>query len=258
MPITIIREPIDYKVATPVYQGPLDLLLSLIENAELDVTSLALAEVTDQYLTHLRSLKNIDAEEVSSFLVIAAKLLQIKSEVLLPHPPIREAGEEDPGEELARQLRVYRRYKQIANILRSRGSQGLQTYLRLVSPPDIEAKVDLSRYTVQDIWSAARTAFNEAEDRQEVGTVVTPPKVTVREKVNLIVKRLRIGGATSFRTLLGKKRSRLEVVVTFIAMLELVRRHIIQANQESLFGEITLEASTSWDDEVDFELEFGE
>ncbi|HZD57883.1 MAG TPA: segregation/condensation protein A, partial [Anaerolineales bacterium] len=86
-----------YKVATPVFQGPLDLLLQLIESARLDITKLALAQVTDQFLEHLRNLEDHRAEEVSFFLVIAAKLVQIKSEVLLPRPPVREEGEEDPG-----------------------------------------------------------------------------------------------------------------------------------------------------------------
>jgi segregation and condensation protein A len=104
----------DYKVATPVYEGPLDLLLQLIEHAELDITKLALALVTDQYLSRLRDLQERAAEEVSAFLVIAARLLQIKSEALLPRPPVREAGEEDPGEALARQLLAYKRYKEIA------------------------------------------------------------------------------------------------------------------------------------------------
>src|SRR5512142_586785 len=93
-----------YQVTTPVYEGPLDLLLQLIERAELDITRLALAQVTDQYLAYLRGMEDRLAEEVSAFLVIAARLLQIKSEALLPRPPVREAGEEDPGEALAQQL----------------------------------------------------------------------------------------------------------------------------------------------------------
>src|SRR5512135_468158 len=103
-----------YTVNTPVYQGPLDLLLQLIERAELDITRLALAQVTDQYLAHLRAMQDAPAEEVSAFLVIAAKLLQIKSEALLPRPPVRVEGEEDPGEALARQLIIYKRYREIA------------------------------------------------------------------------------------------------------------------------------------------------
>src|SRR4030065_1567248 len=89
-----------YQVATPVFSGPLDLLLALIERAELDITSLSLALVTDQYLEHLKNIKERAADEVSAFLIVAAKLLQIKSEALLPRPPVRQPGEEDPGQTL--------------------------------------------------------------------------------------------------------------------------------------------------------------
>lgn len=254
----IIHQVSDYKVATPVYEGPLDLLLQLIEHAELDITRLALALVTDQYLTHLKGLENHQAEEVSAFLVIATKLLQIKSEALLPRPPIREIGEEDPGEELARQLHAYRRYKQLAGHLKDRESQGLRTYLRLATPLKIEGKIDLSNYTIQDILLAAQNAFTQADNRQELGTVVTAPSVTIREKISIIVKFLRRGETTSFQTLLGKNRNRLDVVVTFLALLELIKRHFVKARQETLFGDIALETSNGWEDDIDFELEFGE
>jgi segregation and condensation protein A len=248
----------DYKVATPVYEGPLDLLLQLIERAELDITKLAIAQVTDQYLAFLKTLENHQADEVSAFLVIATKLLQIKSEALLPRPPIREAGEEDPGEELARQLFAYRQYKQLAGTLKDRESQGLKTYLRLTPPLKIEGKVDLSEFTIKDILLAARAAFLQADNRQELGTVVTAPRVTIREKISYIVRLLHRGETTSFRTLLGNNRTRLDVVMTFLAMLELIKRHFVKARQENLFGDIALETSNGWEEEIDFELEFGE
>jgi segregation and condensation protein A len=98
-----------YTVTITVYEGPLDLLLQLIEHAELDITAVALAKVTDQYLAYIH-LMQVPADEISAFLVVAAKLLQIKSEALLPRPPVREVGEEDPAEALARQLRIYKRF----------------------------------------------------------------------------------------------------------------------------------------------------
>jgi segregation and condensation protein A len=104
----------NYRVNTEVFEGPLDLLLQLIERAELDITRLALAQVTDQYLAYMRTLQEHDAAEVSAFLVIAARLIQIKSEALLPRPVERPVGEEDPGEALARQLRLYRMFKRAA------------------------------------------------------------------------------------------------------------------------------------------------
>jgi segregation and condensation protein A len=248
----------DYKVATPVYEGPLDLLLQLIEHAELDITKLALALVTDQYLSRLRDLQERAAEEVSAFLVIAARLLQIKSEALLPRPPVREAGEEDPGEALARQLLAYKRYKEIAGWMQIRESAGLHTYLRLAPPLKVQAKLDLSDFTLADVVEAAHRVFSQADQRSPLGTVVTAPRITIREKIGVIVNSLRKQSSLSFLTLLGKGRTRLDVVVTFLAMLELVKRRFIRAQQDNLFGDITLVPSETWDEDLEFELEFGE
>ena len=121
----LTRQPASYSVSTTIFKGPLDLLLTLIERAELDISTLALAQVTDQFLQYLNELESLAVEELSSFLVIAAKLLQIKSEMLLPRPPIREEGEEDPAETLARQLMEYKRYKEVAQIL-DRAGQAVQ------------------------------------------------------------------------------------------------------------------------------------
>jgi segregation and condensation protein A len=144
-----------YTVRTPVYEGPLDLLLDLIERAELEVTSISLALVTNQYLAYMHELEQVAAEEISAFLIIAAKLLQIKSEALLPRPPIREAGEENPGEALARQLRAYKRYKEIARWLETRTDQNLRNYLRIAPPPKVEGRLDLSDITMADLIYAA-------------------------------------------------------------------------------------------------------
>ena len=140
-----------YKVQTSVYEGPLDLLLSLIERAELDITTVSLASVTDQYLEHLRNVDQQKPEEISSFLVIATKLVQIKSEALLPRPPEREAGEEDPGESLVEQLKLYKRYKEIAVWMEERQTKNLRTFLRVAPPPKVEPKLDLSNLTLEKL-----------------------------------------------------------------------------------------------------------
>ncbi|NIP43484.1 MAG: segregation/condensation protein A, partial [Aliifodinibius sp.] len=116
-----------YIVATPVYEGPLDLLLSLIQSADLDITALSIALVTDQYLAHIRTLTNLSAENVSSFLVIASKLVQIKSEALLPKSDDHDYEVESPAEELAQQLIQYKQYKKIANYLQSRETTGYKS-----------------------------------------------------------------------------------------------------------------------------------
>ncbi len=245
----------DYKVITPVYEGPLDLLLQLIQGAELDITKVALAQVTDQYLTHLRSIEQQIPEEVSAFLVIAAKLLQIKSEALLPRPPVRAEGIEDPGEALARQLLAYKRYKEIADTLENRTKAGLRTYLRLAAPPKTPEKIDFGEFSLGDLYDLAKKLFSEVDTRVPLGKIVTAPRVTIREKINRIVQSLKRSTKVSFRQIMGEQHSRLDVVVTFLAMLELVKRHFVQAHQESLFGEIILETAETWDENAVLDLE---
>jgi len=247
-----------YKVTTPVYEGPLDLLLQLIERAELDITKLALALVTDQYLAYLRNLQERAAEDVSAFLVIAAKLLQIKSEALLPRPPAREAGEEDPADALARQLLAYKRYKEIAQTLQAREAAGLRTYLRLAPPPKVQGILDLSEYTLNDLVNAIKTVFTQADNRPELKTVVSAPRITIRDRIRHIISNIKISQHTSFRRLLGQSHTRLEVVVTFLAMLELVKRRYLKAQQAALFGDIDLIPAEEWDENPEFEIEFGE
>ena len=246
-----------YTISTPVYEGPLDLLLQLIERAELDITRLALAQVTDQYLTHLHGIEERVPEEVSAFLVIAARLVQIKSEALLPRPPQREAEEEDPGEALLRQLRTYKRFKELAKTLGERDKRGRRAYLRLAPPPKVEGKLDLSEIGLPELTAAARRAFLQAR-KSALNTVVAAPTVTIREKIHAIAQTLRRSGHATFRAILGKRRSRVDVVVTFLAMLELVKRRFVRTTQRGLFGEITIEPAEAWEEDAEFELEFGE
>ena len=245
-----------YTVTIPVYEGPLDLLLRLIEHAELDITAVSLAMVTDQYLTYIRQLEDAHAEEISAFLVIAAKLIQIKSEALLPRPPVREVGEEDPAENLARQLRIYKRFKEIANELEQRDLQGLHTYLRLAPPPKVEGRLDLSEITLTDLLEAAQSTFLQEKEKQSLGTVISAPRVTIRQKIAYISEALSRNKNSSFKTLVGPESSRLEVVVTFLALLELIKRYRVSAQQDALFGDIHIERSDDWDLEEEFELEF--
>jgi segregation and condensation protein A len=244
-----------YTVRVPVYEGPLDLLLQLIEHAELDITAVALAQVTDQYLAYIHAMP-APADEISAFLVVAAKLLQIKSEALLPRPPVREPGEEDVGEALARQLIVYKRFKEIANLLLERQERGLRTYLRVAPPPAVKARLDLSDISLADLLAAAEAIFAEEQEKQALETVITAPRITIREKIALIAKAISAGKAARFGDLVGQKPTRLEVVVTFLALLELVKRYAVATRQEGLFSEIEIEQLEEWGEDEEFELEF--
>lgn len=247
-----------YKVETEVFQGPLDLLLQLIEKAELDISKIALAQVTDQFIAHMRQMQDRRAERVSDFLVVATRLMQIKSEALLPRPVVRQPDEEDPGEALVQQLIMYKRFKEISALLRQRQQANLRSYVRLAKPPKIEAKLDLSGLTPHDLLLSMTQALANQEELQPLDDVVSRPRITIRQKIRLIAEKVIRGRKTRFAELVPDKRDNLNVVVTFLAMLELVRRYRISAQQDALFGEIELERAEDWSGDLDFDIEFAE
>jgi len=247
-----------YRVSTGIYEGPLDLLLELIEHAELDITTLALAQITDQYLAYLKNIEHHDLAEVSAFLVIAARLLQIKSAALLPKPALMDQRpEEDPGEALARQLILYRRFKQLGTWLYEREEAGLRSFLRVASlPVKVEPKLDMSGLTLDDLLQAVKEIILNPANLAELSIVMTSSQITIRERIATILTALKGSQKTKFRSFLNSS-SRLEVVVTFLALLELIKRHVVEFQQEVLFGEIELESVGEWMemDEADIEFE---
>jgi segregation and condensation protein A len=246
-----------YQINTPVYTGPLDLLLALIERAEMDITTLALAQVTDQYLDYLDLIAERDPAEVSAFLVIAARLVQIKSAALLPRPQIIDAVDEaDDAEALARQLILYRRFRQLAAVLEKRQASGLRTYLRIAVPTThVETHLDMAGITLHDLAQAAWQVMGKKNILPALDQVINMPRITIRESIHLIVEALKMYGSTTFKEVLSN-RSRLEIVVTFLAMLELIKRNSIQAEQTGLFGDINLTTFGALDDNPNEEIEF--
>jgi segregation and condensation protein A len=120
----------------------------------------------------------------------------------------------------------------------------------------VEAKLDLSNLTLADLLAAAESAFAQEQEKQALGTVITAPKVTIREKIALIAEKLGEMPHARFGDLIGKTPTRLEVVVTFLALLELVKRYRVAARQEALFGEIEIDRADDWDPNDELELEF--
>lgn len=252
----LLGRQLNYNVQTPVFDGPLDLLLNLIEHAELDITTVSLATVTDQYLMHINGAEQISADEISAFLVIAAKLIQIKSEALLPRPPVREAGEEDAGQALVDQLKLYKRFKEIGGFLSAREQANLRTYLRIAPPPKVEPKLDLSNITLEKLVAAAEEAFAKEKAKKPLATVISAPRVTIREKIDMISKVMKDLQHSSFSALTKDSTSRLEIVVTFLAMLELIKRYRVQAHQEGLFSDIEIDRMEEWSEDEEIEIEF--
>jgi segregation and condensation protein A len=234
----------------------LDLLLHLIEKAELDITQLALAQVTDQFLAYLQTLDHLETEELSYFIVIATKLLYIKSQMLLPQSSLDLSTEEENSEDLVRQLKEYKKFRQIATWLGERESQGLKTYLRLAPPPKVESLVDLSDLDLQTFLLAAQNVFRNVENSSEVHRTIIKPRYSIKEQIYRIVQVLKETGRTSFRTLTRSFHSRAEVITLFLALLELIKQQQIEIQQAALFDDIEIFPTTEMFESEILESEF--
>lgn len=234
-----------YKIELPSFTGPLDLLLHLIERQELDITVISLTKVTEQYLEQIEQLKANKMEQLIDFLVVAARLVLIKSRALLPQTDIIIEGEEeeDPAEALLRQLKQYKQFKQAAAWLREREEQGLRTYLRLAPPPKLEGRLDMSGISVDSLLTAVQEALARVDDREESVKIVQPRRITIEGQISRLRRKVRSGQRFQFQELLSGKTSRLEVSVTLLAVLELIKRQEILALQSQLFGPIEILAN---------------
>lgn len=233
----------EFIVHLPVFEGPLDLLLHLIERRELDITQVSLAAVTDEYLEYLHQLEEVDPARVASFLVIAARLLVIKSRLLLPsEAPPPDEDEEDEGEELVRALEVYRQFKQVAALLQEREVAGLRAYVREAPPPDLEPRLVPDGTGLADLLAALRRVLAQVpEEPESVDTVVRPIKVTVRECARRLTERLRQGRPFRFEEMFKGVPTRQEVIATFLALLELIRLQRARVRQPEPFAPIEIE-----------------
>jgi segregation and condensation protein A len=240
----MLPERVDYTFQLPAFEGPLDLLLKLIEREELDITEIALAQVADQYLAHVRALEAPDPDSLSAFLVMAARLLLIKSRALLPRPPAPADPEQplDEAAELARQLREYQRYKQAAQLLRAWEGQGRRSYLRLAPPPEpILPRDERLDVTLGDMIAAVQRRMQLLLPLEPPEMPLPAPKIiTVAEMAGRIRQRLKAQAWVSFEDLLSLAAGRVELVVALWSVLELLKRRAIVVEQEDLFGPIMI------------------
>ena len=241
-----------YSISVPVFSGPLDLLLRLIEREELDITQVSLSQVTDQYLKKMTELRERRVEGLADFLVLAARLLLIKSQALLPKPPEIGITEIDPGEELAKQLRMYKKFKDMSEWLDSRQLQGLRTFLRIAAPVVVAKTVDLSGVELYDLRVAMADVLSRPiEKPRSVSELVGRPRITVRGSINKIAASLRRRIKVSFFALLKRghtNKTKTEIIATFLGILELARRNMVKAEQAEAFGDIDIVRLGDWDD----------
>jgi segregation and condensation protein A len=230
-----------YRVSLPEFYGPLDLLLALIEREELEITEISLAQITDQYLAYVTALKEVTPDNLTDFLVVASRLILLKSQMLLPQPPPGLMEEEEAEtDDLVQQLRAYKRFKELAQALYALERAGGHSFVRLAPPPKIEARLKPGEANLPDLLAAARRALAIKPAQPAVDAVVSPQVITIGQQIRLIRQRLRDCPQLQFEVLLTEALSRVEVIVTFLAILELLKHRLIDIRQPSHFGSITI------------------
>ena len=232
----------DLELHLAAFDGPLDLLLYLIREQKLDILDLPMADVTRQYMDYLLLMEELNLEIAAEFVAMAAQLLQIKSRLMLPRPPADD-GEEDPREDLIQRLLEYQQVKAAAQVLSGREAQ----WHNVVFAPGLDlqehAKVEEEpiRATLFDLLGAYREALKK---------FLPPPPVEVRtapksldQRIQEVLSALTSGGWQPFSGLLAVARSREELVLTFLALLEMARTGRVRLVQSELFGEIRVQAA---------------
>ncbi|MBP1999496.1 segregation and condensation protein A [Paenibacillus shirakamiensis] len=242
-----------YKLET--FEGPLDLLLHLIDQAEIDIQHISISDITDQYLLYLHSMQELELEITSEFLVMAATLLSMKSKLLLPKPPVIEIEEfyddyeeeEDPREELIRKLIEYRKYKGIAEHLHDKEWERSLIFSK--EPEDLSpfmpeiVENPVKGLHAGDLIAMFQKAIRKAAKRNIV-TRIHRDEISVKDRIRDVVTTLEQsgrGGRVMFSTLIHISMDRHEIVVTFLAILELMKMRQIVCYQDRLFEDIVME-----------------
>ncbi|MCP4572138.1 MAG: segregation/condensation protein A [bacterium] len=231
-----------YQVELTGFQGPMDLLLHLIDKDEVDIYDIPIAGITDQFIRHIEVMQTVSLEKAGEFIAMAATLLVIKMKMLMPsHGEDVEGEEEDPRAELVRKLLEYKRFKEAAEDLQKREEDRHQYHLRRTRFPfteELEVEPEL-RIGMYDLLSALAGIIDRVQAKT-VHDVVREP-FTVEEKMSLIEERVGGGGTVSFAELFVGDALKMEVVVTFIAILELVKRSRLEFLQTEPRGSIWLQ-----------------
>jgi segregation and condensation protein A len=233
----------DYKVKLEIFEGPLDLLLYLIKKEEIDVYDVSIERITGQYLSYLDTFKLLNVEVASEFIVMAANLMYIKSRELLPknqRSAEDDADEEDPRWELIRQLVEYKKFKDAALDLGSREGKQNEFYAANPELPDLNSPAPtMGQVGVFDLIKAFQRVLKrfETDGTNDVREIVSD-QFTVGGKIEHLLATLPLGARVPFETLFDTAATKTEMIVTFLAVLELMKLHHLQIEQEQLLGSI--------------------
>lgn len=234
-----------YKVELDVFEGPMDLLLYLIKKDEIDIYDIPIESITKQYMGYLETFKMLNIGLAGEFLVMAANLCYIKSRMMLPkhvQPPEEDADEEDPRWDLIRQLIEYKKFKEAARHLGEKEEKQLSHFSRI--PEKIETDEDEKRPLSEDvgIFDLIKAFQNILDRFQDEGLgEIVDDHFTVSDKIDHLLSRIDPGGSIRFSSLFEGATSKNEMIVTFLAVLELMKLNYFRVRQEALLGDIELQ-----------------
>lgn len=238
----------EYKVKLDVFEGPLDLLLYLIKRDEVDIYEISIERITKQYLAYLEAFQMLNIDLAGEFIVMAANLLYIKSRMLLPvdqQMADEDADEDDPRWELIRQLIEYKKFKEAASHLRDREAEQENLFARVPAAPelapDAAANLLVEEVGIFDLIRAFQNILKRRTAPQEDLREIFEENFTVADKIDHVLRIIGSGVALRFEEMFPERATRTEIVVTFLAMLELIRMKQLRVRQDLDFGEIWIE-----------------
>ncbi len=236
----------DYQIQLDIFQGPLDLLLHLIEKDEIDIYNIPIALITEKYFEYLQTIQFLNLETVGDFLVMAATLMQIKAKMLLPSTPAdadsANAFEEDPRWELAQKLIEYKKIKEAARSLQILENEQLQVFTRSGGEfADQKVAAESNPLKNLSIWDLME-AFKDILESQVSKGIDTLPKqeVSVKQRMTEIINLIQAEGRVFFTKVFHNVQTKLGLITCFLAILELIKLRQVVAFQDALFGEIVL------------------
>lgn len=239
LPHDLYIPPEAMEVFLEAFAGPLDLLLYLIKKSNLDILDIPIAEITRQYMTYVELMKNVHLELAAEYLVMAATLAEIKSRMLLPRVN-SENEEDDPRAELVRRLQEYERFKNAAEELETLPRLERDIFLAHSLPPDLKMERPQPQVDLRELVMAFHEIMLRVDMR--ASHLITREPLSVRERMTKVLSRLQSANFLEFTTLFTPEEGRQGVVVTFIAILELIRESLIQIVQAEPFAPIHIKA----------------
>ena len=234
-----------YKVRLDIFEGPLDLLLYLIKKEEIDIYDISIERITKQYLDYIETFKLLNIDLASEFIVMAANLMYIKSRTLLPRneqPPEDDTDEDDPRWELIRQLIEYKKFKDAANTLAHKARQQEDVFAHVGEKP-AAPKPDaapLAEISIFDLIRAFQGVLKRFEEAHDLGDIIDD-RFTVSDKMDLLLNTISPGQSIPFKSLFASASTKSEVIVTFLALLELMKLNQFLVCQDKVLGEIEIE-----------------